>query len=134
LANDIGKNLEEKAAYFAQYWGQKVRQRKEWIKSDKDCVELISGFGMNNEEIIKKSYLLLTPLEDISDEDVSWIKKYGNFVGKNAATEVKAYLREEKLDDVQLYQYLQSKGYLLPFRGYSIEQLIEMGWVKKKSK
>jgi len=30
------------------------------------------------------------------------------------------------------YQYLQSKGYALPYMGLSVEQLIEYGWIKLK--
>lgn len=31
---------------------------------------------------------------------------------------------------LEAYQYLQSKGYALPFMGYTVEELIEAGWIK----
>jgi hypothetical protein len=34
--------------------------------------------------------------------------------------------------DLQAYDYLRSRGYLLPFRSYSIQQLLDMGWAKIK--
>lgn len=34
---------------------------------------------------------------------------------------------------VEIIDFLRSKGYALPFMQYSVEQLIEMGWVKLKT-
>ena len=38
----------------------------------------------------------------------------------------------ERIDSLPMYDYLRSRGYLLPWMGLSCEELIEAGWAKYK--
>lgn len=96
-----------------------------------------------------QSILLLKPLSSITDEDaievtllLPWFNKtgnervykntYGNKVVSSDDGDFKYGKFEIKIDSLtpRQYQYLQSKGYALPYMNYSVEELVEMGWVK----
>lgn len=109
--------LENEAKFFAQYWGQEIGHHT---------------FGKHNPRIVNTSYfnqihwLELTPLSKITDEDAIEVA--------NLQFPVQPLFK--KLDeDVILYdtyQYLQSKGYALPFHDLSVEKLVKYGWIKLK--
>ena len=132
--------LENKAKYFAQYWGQDVI---------KNCTALFDTFGLDSVlqstyTISNSSYLELKPLSSITDEDamdVSKIKGWIDILNEKVNIEAtKRWLLENDflpenffLKFSYILDYLRSKGYALPFMGLSVEQLIEYGWLKLKS-
>lgn len=139
-------NNVEKARFFAQYWGQKIAMYKtdqaikltighpSVLMTDIDCIELI-------------------PLSNISDEDAvevariihAWVSNNYESAYYDIPGFVE-YLKEVFIEGfgsigisgisnyIKAYQYLQSKGYLLPWRDLSVEELINRGWVKQKVK
>lgn len=153
-------NLENKAKFFAQYWGQFVLK----MPNNND---LLKCFDWVNYD---RCYLELKPLEDITDEDAIGVAKIvspmlfdGN--GNNGGhiidkSEIKSgwisvkHKRKITMVDIDLdgfvfeyheYEgytrpslvnagadYLRSQGYALPWMGLSIDDLIKYGWVKLK--
>lgn len=133
---------EDKKAFFAQYWGQ--------------CVFLTMPSEPNHDVVILKSRwidylydralpcLLLKPLSQISDEDaIEVIKLSSVYEDKDTDEFVKLivksgtfnkYLLEVRpmwfTESIKVTDYLRSRGYALPFRSYTVEQMIELGWLK----
>jgi len=155
--------LENKAKFFAQYWGQlKVVYRKGFILRDNNSPQFVDEFDM----------LELTPLSQISDEDAielaqiisgdRFIEPYNkgmngfwNYVeDKKSNLELRFQLEEtglipantfglkrvlensvyvERADIGRGVDYLRSKSYALPWNGITVEEMIEWGWVKLKN-
>jgi len=138
------KEQEDKAKFFAQYWGQQVFQSKSF-EDDSPChFYKLSGTDEND-------YLLLTPLSDITDEDAKRIATILQLSNNNTSMKdalpftkqlIKHWLEYDDSFDENVYHldylegcdYLRSKGYALPYLNYSIEDLIEKGWIKLKEK
>ena len=119
----MGMTSENKAKFFAQYWGQKYIYSNEWGKySDK-----VGSF--NQSKHMDNAILILKPISSISDEDAAYIH-YGH-----SASVLKDYFdgdwkRAEKKLESNHVDYLRSKGYALPWMGLSVEQMVEAGWIK----
>lgn len=139
----------DKEKFFAQYWWQGVAYYSE------------NGHSNNVGDILEVKdihHLLLTKISDIATSDAvevakildAWVdfrdneeieKQYAG--GKDApmdkATFV-SYLPEMLFEDthvygmkiIMAYQYLQSRGYALSWMEWSVEELIEIGWLKLK--
>jgi len=129
----------EKTQFFAQHFGQKV------LHIRNSPIPFYMG-SIKVEDVSDTDYLSLTRLEDITDEDKREAIKIGCFedvlsvdihenedglhwtiffarpkFGKNSTVEpVPSFVID----------YLRSKSYLLPWRNYTVEQLIEEGVVK----
>ena len=109
--------LENKARLFAQYWGQKVYNHFGDINNkNEDVVGFIRGK--------LPFWLELTSLSNITDKEckhLNWNRYALNFPNFN---------------DIESYEadYLRSRGYAMPFCGLSVEQQIEYGWVKLRTK
>lgn len=106
----IENTPENKAKFFALYWGQKIVAVRIDDGDDRGYYEVGNNWYCGLED----SYLELTPLSQITDEDV--VSVY-NLTG---------------VDEVHV-DYLRSKGYALPWMGLSVEDLVSYGWVKVKS-
>lgn len=131
----------DKAAFFACYWGQKVLRVSEGA-----IVEQIVGGGFLDRftERESTSYLLLTPLSLITDEDAIEVAKltdkefdspvrWGiNNVNWMFNPDIDTSTGYSTSTVIRIYQYLQSRGFPLPFRQYSTDDLIAKGWAKVK--
>ena len=111
-----------KCRFFAQYWGQQV-QRYE----NNNYKKVVNGFIETN--LQDKDYLLLKPISKITDEDA--ISMYRglerNYESANQFLEDYksiGFLEQSEVD------FLRSKGYAVPFMGYSVDELVKMGWVQ----
>ena len=88
------------------------------------------------------SPLLLTSLEKISDKDsVEIAKLYGNEqlyhdsvdnLVKQGKHIINCFLNGTARLDGICYQYLQSKGYAMPYQNYSVYDLVELNIIKLK--
>ena len=136
-------DLNLKARFFAQYFGQNVLTRpksdnKKWILGEEVSI---------NSELSKSGYdyqyyLELKPISQITEEDYKGIPElyYGSTDSWFNAQRIYTHetLEEcvskviKKLKPTQ-YDYLRSKGYALPYMELSIETLQEYGWIKLKS-
>ena len=146
----LENTLENKAKFFAQYWGQHV------LYFSSDFLRKIDSLTLDSVE--NDDYLELTPLSQISDEDVirgimfTYNKTYEDLV---EILEVKHYNTFSSITTIKAGQnfktsrsihhwngdrkigskecdYFRSKGYALPWMDLSVEDLIEYGWVKLK--
>jgi hypothetical protein len=134
--------LENKAKFFAQYWGQDVLAycfrdgvyEVEEVQTEYPIMEAINQY--------KDSKLELKHISSISDEDAINIAKE-IFVDEFIEFSNKETVIESARKHIQLveYQYFnkidridcfRSKGYALPYNGLSVEKQIEYGWVKLK--
>ncbi len=123
-------NNENKAKFFAQYWGQDIL-----------CSDMYGDGGTiysatMKDSSIKNEWIELKPLSDISDEDaveaimVSLGKSASEFEGSQREAVV-YYITTTTFDSNEA-DFLRSRGYLLPWMGLSCEGLIEAGWAKYK--
>jgi len=142
--------LENKAKFFAQYWGQHV------LYFSSDFLRKIDNLTLDSVE--NDDFLELKPLSQISDEDVIEaitylynigrdelgdileIKHYDTFssittigIGCNFKTSrsLHHWSGTKKISSVES-DYFRSKGYALHYMDLSVEDLIEYGWIKLK--
>jgi hypothetical protein len=122
--------LENKAKFFAQYWGQYVSG--------------IIGAGRTKrlgEEIPLNlsAYLQLTALSLITDEDaieVAKIRSYSDlFTGKEIVKYIdngnyEVTIKFWPSEIIAITDFLRSKGYALPWMDLSVKGLIAYGWIK----
>lgn len=132
----MNNTLENKAKFFALYWGQDVL-----------CSDMYGDNGTiysatMKESSIKKEWLKLKSLSSISDEDAisvyditcpntKWADDY-------KVKEARSWLNNEfgignihhKWAAMQVADLLRSKGHAIPWMGLSVEKQIEYGWVK----
>ncbi|MDV3685298.1 hypothetical protein CMU45_02750 [Elizabethkingia anophelis] len=148
--------LKNKAAFFAQYWGQKVL-----MHSEKQIFPHGNNWGSS---INCKDFLELKSIEDIMDEDAwevgirincwsrserkqSWFKDdemrethimqgrlFSGSIGKYLGPGMSHPFAENSTDILDAYDQLRAMGYALPYMGLSIEKLVEYGWVKLKNR
>lgn len=128
----------EKAKFFAQYWGQNVYRNDPRPGNNGQLNYRIFQFQYLLEE---GCYLELTPLSNINNEDAIGVAKlvWPNCEPwkYNCRPLGIAYITEPKYQgkfQQDVVDFLRSKGYLLPWRDLSVEELINRGWVKLKMK
>lgn len=132
--------LENKAKFFAQYWGQKVGREGTSVENDGfERNYIINHFTIQN---IDYDYLELKSLSQINDEDIIKVAELRGFVNiKSIKNDYNGFwvkfLGNEHTKWVffnELYQpeidYLRSKGYALDWNGITVEEQVEFGWVK----
>lgn len=118
--------LENKAKFFAQYWGQEVfgspYLKGSWCYT-----------GENFDEIDESVWMNLKPLSSITDEDAKEICKIvrPDVKWKNYSKDsIYRFANTFSEHNVLGCDYFRSKGYALPYMGLSVETLIEYGWIK----
>lgn len=138
--------LENKAKFFAQYWGQNVLTRphcggKKWILGDEVSIQS----ALSKQGYDYQYFLELKPLSSITDEDLEKISfnfPEGtkdiefDFLPDNYKFHWKAKKGikvKEGFLALKDFDYLRSKGYALPWLGLSVEKQIAYGWVKLKT-
>lgn len=88
--------------------------------------------------------LELTPLSAISDEDAAYVSNVAGLGSSDYFKKVEQgkvlltqYLTSSRCnvqpnDWLQIFDYLRSKSYALPWNGISVEQQMEYGWITLK--
>lgn len=138
---------QEKAAFFAQYWGQNVHRYPDHIN--------VHTFDVNGNCGID-DYLELLPLSAITDDHAIevaqrlcpymivkdayftdgkipklWFKAKGRWGG------AKFVSRSEFVGSIwnnaRCADYLRKNGFLIQYDNYTPQQLLDMGWAKLKS-
>ena len=150
--NTLNNNVEEKSKFFAMYFGQNVMGElnykvgsgitlgEEFVEnsflnlkplsliSDDDAIELVrlkflyDKGDVNDLISIKVAKSFDRNGFSISLEAVVVHKKWNDFVER-------VFIGKEKTYSYFI-DYLRSKGYLVPYLNYTIEEIIEMGWVR----
>lgn len=117
-------NSENKAKFFAMYWGQNVF---EWDypkhSTRPDLIQPVAGFIEN---YIECGWLKLKPLSSISDEDASFVCSHHRIVSSDNKWSVNSGI----ILDGFTTDFLRSRGYAVDWLGLSVDELIEAGWVK----
>ena len=139
--------LENKAKFFAQYYGQNLIH-----SSFTNEINEVNGFLGN---LNKNYWLELKPLSQITNEDACELYRTYDNGFTNEYLKYKGVHEDEFLWFTSTYEngetynyyidlinlrkltlnavdYLRSKGYALPYNGLSVEKLVEYGWVKLK--
>lgn len=127
-------NIENKQKYFAAHWGQEI------LFVDKYTgIRPVDGFFIYDALDGDGSYLELTPLSKISDEDAIEVGKLfalaNGFPNDNNFTknDVIEMLNDCPIIPYQCIDYLRSKRYAFDYMGLSVEKQIEYGWIKLKN-
>ncbi len=116
--------------FFAQYWGvnvlyvggvglQKVGEGGWNLKHPSLFLKLKETKSLKDAEVKEIASIL-----KINDEDVIAVIISTEFM--DAITN----LKENSTSSIHLTDYLRSKGYAIPFMNYSVQKLVDMGWVK----
>lgn len=121
--------LNNKAKFFAQYWGQEVLR----INPYKYPYEVHCGY-MHDKGMHLTPHLELTSLSSISDEDASKIE-YAIHTTLGNDDRALGFKNGGNIEQCKpwVIDYLRSKGYALPWMRLSVEDQIEYGWVKLKT-
>ena len=136
----------ERAAVFSMYVGQECLSpmgegvlygiTKSFVEDD----EWIALFESDQEEYVQDNCLLLTSLSLITDEDAVEVAKIlGNcshLSKESQISQVKElfsspnfFVKQTNISAAKwlyVFQYLQSEGYALPYKDYSVEDLVEL--------
>lgn len=130
--NKLENTPENKARFFALYWGQPV-----FIGHKLEAV---------NENYISPIYdssiLELSPLSQISDEDVMlffelspqkvfW-SNTGYITKESPVGKIRNLISSFEYIPSNVVDGLRSKGYALPFENLSVDDLVSYGWVRLK--
>ncbi len=111
-----------KEEFFAQYWGQYVL-----VAPDKFVQTVgIDAFSLDQVKSLNQSYLELTDINDITDEDamkLEWCISAFEFKGN--IKHFPSMLHKWKDD-------LRSMGYAVGWRQYSVQDLVTLNWIKLK--
>lgn len=120
--------LENKAKFFAQYWGQKVFKETKFHNSP------LCNINSTFIDGAKDWHLELKPLSKICDEEALILSKmrysFEEYINlENGKCMVSCHENQKYLIQIQV-DFLRSKGYALPYMDLSVEDLIEYGWIK----
>jgi len=136
--------LENKAKFFALYWGQKIVRHYDWhnhVENASCAWESVFPDTKYN-----SYYLELKPLSSISDEDslslsaiiqrvfpsAKSIQDGKDFINKFISGNI-LFLKISQVSTItNVIDFLRSRGYALPWMGLSVEELINRGWIKLK--
>ncbi|MDV3774041.1 hypothetical protein CMU14_13240 [Elizabethkingia anophelis] len=128
--------LKNKAAFMAQYWGQKVfKYNREGSPISPE--EVGNVLFIPKSKAIDYSYLELKPLSAITDDDVIELLRFkeGRDFERYDENVIKwARKQIDNLISIETIDFIRSKGYALPWMGLSVEKLVEYGWIKLKNK
>jgi hypothetical protein len=132
-------NIENKAKFFALYWGQEVLNIPR-------TGQLWNVFGFEDEEgksVTGESFLELKPLSAITDEDAVELAKIMGmqeeteyvFIGKILANNV--FDNSDEMSETTIYNmhcqaidYLRLRGYAVQWYDLTVEEQVSRGWVK----
>ncbi|MES2287667.1 MAG: hypothetical protein V4547_18370 [Bacteroidota bacterium] len=127
---------EIKARIFAQYLGQPIglttvsKESLKYFKTTPSTINLI--FEQNQD--FKDVWLILKPLSAITDEDANKIVQLsGGFTYRIESQHFDVWMKAHSIylkECIAITQYLQSKGYALPYMEYSVEDLVKAGIYK----
>jgi len=120
--------IENKLRFFDAYSGQKIF-RYSWNDN------LYTNRCIDSDESDKYTAELKS-LSDISDDDLLWLGRNANdYPNSNYKDDlnyckdlVRRYLSRPPMMNYECVDYLRSRGYLLPFMGLAVEQILAYKW------
>ena len=140
----INNTVDNKARFFALYQFSHVcfEGISNSVWNTERCT--VFGYFINNDDegkiyVKDASALMLYPLSKIKEEDVKYIcidfagineNRYNQFSFEEKKSHVLETISDFTDTNVVLVDYLRFKGYALPFMGFSVDELVEMKWIK----
>ncbi|WP_430827264.1 hypothetical protein [Chryseobacterium indologenes] len=131
--------LENKAKFFAQYWGQEVFKYF-------DTLKIQTYFKLDHENFgnIHNGYLELKPLSSITDEELVKIAQFYESTAHNVKLGDDQILFDFiygdqgasgaiEISDGYCLDWLRGNGFATEWMGLSVEKQIEYGWIKLKN-
>lgn len=125
-------NTEFKEKLFVQYWGQKAFANGNFTWS-------VDSNQMKHAPI-SVCFLLLRKLSSLTDDESIWIAKMSRpkslwlhdlpYAKTFATKDITHAHPSTFLDSLLITDYLRSIGVALPFMGYSVEELVDCGWIR----
>jgi hypothetical protein len=110
----------DKEKFFAQYFGQNIIYSPNF-KNQQFCITSKTIRWVNDGYFIK-----LKDISKITDEDAEHIIQLDVLLSDNFFND----LKKGYCNKYEVVDYLRSKGYALPFMGYSVDELVNLGWVQ----
>jgi hypothetical protein len=119
-----------KCRFFAQYWGTKTM-----YVGGVGLVEIgTGGWNLKHPDF----FLELKPTKKLTDNDA---KDLGKILNINDDDVIGILISDEFLKtmtnvknggviNLHAVDYLRSKGYAIPFMEYSVDELVNLGWVR----
>jgi hypothetical protein len=142
IENELSKDTETqqscitsvKSRFFAQYWGQDVCQKKggSYLKlkplskiTDEDAIEIIKIIDLKSNRFINVNYSYA------EKKQLPYIKSVISDKGRFDINDNFYLIIDNQLIEFSLniFDFLRSKGYAVPFMEYSVDELINLGWV-----
>ena len=125
-------NNENKAKFFALYWGQEFFEWKYPEHATSTCViKPVLGFIENYTQC---GWLNLKPLSQITDEDAFLISKLIGVYMEDVYDWLTGDCMHEDFQNpftfLHATDYLRFKGYAIEWMGLSVEEMLEAGWIK----
>ena len=130
-------DLFQKQKFYAQYYGTKTfySRKHNLIRSELSLTypELSTFEG---------GYLLLRPISQITDEEAI---ELNNLVSPQFTDKAfligwfekvlsnESHYKYNPIRWMEITYYLRSRGFAIPFMGYSVDELETAGWIKLKS-
>lgn len=137
--NKLKNTSENKSRFFGQYLWQIVVDRED---SFSDCGCSMLHYSHLEMSTIKNKFLRLTPLSQISDEDVMlffelspqkvFLSNMGYITKESPVGKIRNLMSSFEYIPSNVVDGLRSKGYALPWMGLSVDDLVNYGWVKLK--
>ena len=115
--------LENKAKFFAQYWGQHV------LYFSSDFLRKIDNLTLDSVE--NDDFLELKHILQISDEEAILMYRGLETHYENAKQFLEDYVALGFLSQDEA-DILRSKGFAVPWMDLEVEDLIDYGWIKLK--
>ena len=129
------KELENKTRFFAQYWGQKyildngtlywTVNHRAFPVDETACLELKALSEITDEDAVTVKELVKDTFYFDEEYDT---KQLNRAVIRMITEHTGSWLHVGNC--MYAIDYLRSKGYALPFMEYSIEDLINKGWIR----
>ncbi|MES2593169.1 MAG: hypothetical protein V4608_14905 [Bacteroidota bacterium] len=125
--------LENKAKFFAQYWGQYL------VIMPKISMNIPIHVHHVNLSHIQECVLQLKNLSSITDEDAleCYNIHFKGYLDKDIRPSESRInfsknhiIKPIEVCILEVTDCLRSKGYALPYMGLSVDQLVEYGWIK----
>ena len=117
-------NNENKAKFFAQYWGQRILYSVLY-----GGTVPVESYFLHKENLQEEDCLILRLISQISDEEIT---KIGEIIGiRNPNQYFFDDVREGLfLTDAKVVDYCRSIGIAVYWMELTVEQMVKAGWIK----
>lgn len=124
--------LENKAKFFAQYWGQPVFRQPYFLENEQN--DIVEAYCLNS----AKGFIYLKNPSSITDEDAVDMAMLNRDLGDNKDREeiIRHSKKNIQYDTVigslrpHHIDFLRLRGYAVDWLELSVQNMVEAGWIK----